>query len=65
MDRDAYRERFGQHPASQALVGEALSLLGMKAARREALARAFQASGKSREEFADMYGLSPAEVAAL
>jgi ProP effector len=65
LGRDGYRERFGQHPASQALVDEALSFLAHKAARHEALSRAFQASGKSREEFAEMYGLSPAEVATL
>ena len=47
------------------LTAEALSFLAHKAARHEALSRAFRASGKSREEFAEMYGLSAAEVATL
>jgi sRNA-binding protein len=65
LDRDAYRERFGQHEASQALVEEALAVIGQKSARQEALARAFQASGKSIEDFAEMYGMEPKEVARL
>lgn len=66
LGRDAYRERFGAGPdAAVALLDEALMVLGQRSARAEALRRAFQASGKSAEEFAGMYGLSVAEVKAL
>ena len=65
LDRDAYRERFGQHEASRPLLDEALAMVGQKAARQEALVRAFKASGKSVEEFAEMYGMEPREVARL
>ena len=65
LDRDAYRERFGQHEASRALLDEALAMVGQKAARQEALVRAFKASGKSVEDFAEMYGMEPREVARL
>ncbi|WP_427915232.1 ProQ/FinO family protein [Ramlibacter sp. MMS24-I3-19] len=65
LDRDAYRERFGQHDASRAMLEEALVLVGQKTARQEALVRAFKASGKTVDEFADMYGMTPAEVARL
>lgn len=65
LDREAYRERFGQHEASRALLEAALDMVGQKSARQEALVRAFKASGKSVEEFADMYGMTPAEVARL
>jgi ProP effector len=36
--------------------------LAQQAAKHEALKRAFAASGKSIEEFADMYGMELAEV---
>ena len=65
LDRDAYRERFGQHEASRPLLDEALAMVGQKAARQEALVRAFKASGKSVEEFAEMYGVDASDVAAL
>lgn len=65
LDRDAYRERFGQHEAGRALLEEALAALGQKAARQEALVRAFKSSGKSVEAFAEMYGMEPREVARL
>jgi ProP effector len=65
LGRDAYRERFGQHQASQALLEEALAVIGQKAARQEALVRAFKASGKSVEAFAEMYGMSTTEVTRL
>ena len=65
LDRDAYRERFGQHEASRPLLDEALAMVGQKAARQEALVRAFKASGKSVEAFAEMYGMEPREVARL
>jgi hypothetical protein len=66
LGREGYRERFGGgHEAGQALLEEALAVMGQKAARQEALQRAFQASGKTVEAFAEMYGLQPAEVAKL
>lgn len=66
LGRDGYRERFGAGPDyAVALLDDALMALGQRSARQEALKRAFQASGKSAEEFAEMYGLSAAEVKAL
>ena len=66
LGRDGYRERFGGgHEAGQSLLDEAMAVLGQKAARQEALQRAFQASGKSVEAFAEMYGLDPRDVAKL
>lgn len=65
LGRDAYRERFGQNEASHALLEEALAVIGQKAARQEALVRAFRASGKSVEAFAEMYGMTAGEVARL
>ena len=65
LGRDAYRERFGQNEASHALLEEALGVIGQKSARQEALVRAFKASGKSVEDFAEMYGMEPREVAKL
>ncbi|HEY8050380.1 MAG TPA: ProQ/FinO family protein [Ramlibacter sp.] len=47
---------------SFALVQEAFAEIAARKAKREALKRAFEASGKSIEEFADMYGLQPGEV---
>ena len=66
LGRDGYRERFGAGAEpSRMLVDEALMALGQRTARQEALRRAYQASGKSAEAFAEMYGLSVAEVKAL
>ena len=53
-----------QDEATNALVDDALAELGVQAAKREALLRAFEASGKTEAEFADMYGMNPAEVTA-
>lgn len=44
------------------LLDEAFAEIGARNARREALRRAYEASGKSIEEFAEMYGMKPAEV---
>ena len=41
---------------------EAFAELGARNAKREALLRAFEASGRSVAEFAEMYGMHPAEV---
>jgi len=51
-----------QDPQALALVDEAWGELSARAAKREALRRAFQASGQSEEAFADMYGLDLAVV---
>jgi ProP effector len=48
---------------NNAVVDEALAELAQQAAKREALLRAFEASGRSEQEFADMYGMKPGEVA--
>jgi hypothetical protein len=54
-----------QDEATNALLDDALAELGREAAKREALMRAFTASGRTEAEFADMYGMDPAEVAAV
>ncbi len=51
-----------QDEMGNAILDEAVAYLAAKAARREALARAFQASGLSMEAFAEMYGMDPGEV---
>jgi ProP effector len=51
-----------QDETSNAILDEAVGKIGESAARREALARAFTASGQSIEAFAEMYGMDPAEV---
>lgn len=52
----------GNDAAMNELVDEAFADLAAQVAKREALQRAFAASGKSVAEFADMYGLDPREV---
>lgn len=47
---------------TNALLKEALDLDSMARARRAATARAFEASGKTPEEFAEMYGMDVADV---
>ena len=51
-----------QDPQVLALVDQAWGELAARAAKREALRRAFQASGQTQEAFADMYGLDLAVV---
>jgi len=51
-----------QDDVSTALLDEAFAELGGQAARREALRKTFEASGKSVADFADMYGMDAAEV---
>jgi sRNA-binding protein len=46
------------------LLEEALAEFDQKRAKQEALVRAFDSSGKTLEEFADMYGLAPRDVSA-
>lgn len=64
LGRDAYAERVRtQDETNNALLDEAVAELGRQAAKREALFRAFTASGRSEAEFAEMYGMDPEEVA--
>ncbi len=51
-----------QDEVSTALLDEAFSELGEQAAKRDALRKTFEASGKTVAEFADMYGMDPTEV---
>lgn len=64
LSREEYAERARtQDDAATALLDEAFADLAAQTAKREALMRAFEASGKTVEQFADMYGMDPAEVA--
>lgn len=66
LGREAYRERFDSPDDNvHAMLEEALSLVAQRGARREALQNAFKASGKTLDEFAEMYGLDPREARAL
>jgi ProP effector len=58
LSRDDYLERVRtQDPTAQGLLDDAFSQLAEQAARREALVRAYRASGREVEAFAEMYGL--------
>src|SRR5512140_264343 len=60
LARDAYAQLVrGRDEAANALLDEALAEAAMRIAKDEALLRAFDASGRSVEAFADMYGLDP------
>lgn len=64
VGREAYAERVrARDEASNAALDDALAELARQAAKREALMRAFEASGKTEAEFADMYGMDTKEVA--
>lgn len=66
LSREAYRERFTSHDDDvHSMLEEALAIVAQKNARREALRNAFQASGKTVAEFAEMYGLDPKEAKRL
>jgi ProP effector len=66
LGRDGYRERFASpDDNAHAMLEEALAVVAQKSARREALQNAFKASGKPLAEFAEMYGLDPAEAKRL
>jgi sRNA-binding protein len=63
LDREAYAVLVrSRDENNNAVVDEALAELAQQAAKREALLRAFEASGRSEQEFADMYGMKPADV---
>jgi ProP effector len=58
LDRAQYQARVPTpDPAAAAALDEAFAELAEQAAKREALKRAYEASGKSMEEFAQMYGM--------
>jgi ProP effector len=62
----AYADLVGSNDAAANLaLDEARSQAESRAAKHEALQRAFRASGKTAAEFADMYGLDPAEMRRL
>jgi ProP effector len=59
-----YAERVRvQDETTNQLVDDVLADMAERRARREALARAYQASGRTVAEFADMYGLNAKDVA--
>jgi ProP effector len=63
LAREEYMERVrAQDELSIAALDEAFAELAEQAAKREAVRRAFEASGRSVEEFAEMYGMDPAVV---
>ncbi|AMO23163.1 hypothetical protein GCM10027034_43780 [Ramlibacter solisilvae] len=66
LSREAYLElvRASDETALEAL-NEAFAEIGSRVARREALRRAYAASGQSVEAFAEMYGMKPGEVRKL
>lgn len=51
-----------QDEIANALLDEAIAQVAQRAAKREALSRAFTASGQTMEAFAEMYGMDLAEV---
>lgn len=63
LSREAYAERvMGRDDEVNQLTQDALAEASARAARDEALLRAFEASGKPLETFADMYGLPMQEA---
>lgn len=67
IDRETYAERTRtQDEAHNALLDEAMAEHAALVAKREALLRAYEASGKNTEaEFAEMYGMDTGEVTRL
>jgi len=63
LSREEYVERIHtQDEFSVGMLDDAFAELGAQSAKREALLRAFEASGSTMEQFADMYGMNLAEV---
>ena len=63
LAREEYLERVhAQDELSISALDQAFAELAEQAAKREAVRRAFEASGRSVEEFADMYGMDLAAV---
>jgi hypothetical protein len=66
LDREQYIERVrAADDVALRAIQEAWVELQSRTAKREAIRRAFEASGKPVEEFAAMYGMKPGEVKAL
>ncbi|MBS0428031.1 MAG: prop effector [Proteobacteria bacterium] len=67
LEREAYTEQVRvSQPQALALLDEAFAERGRRAAKREALLRAFEASGQPTvEAFAEMYGMNPGETQRL
>jgi len=64
LSRQEYLSRVQtKDESANALFGEALAQYDQKRAKLEALLGAFESSGKTVAEFADMYGLDPHDVA--
>lgn len=65
LTRQDYQARVQTNElAATALLEEAFAEREEKLAKREALRRTFESSGKTAEEFADMYGIDKRELAA-
>jgi len=65
LSREEYTERVGaKDDEAHALLAAAFAEIAGRTATREAVRRAYEASGKSVEEFAEMYGMNPNEVKA-
>ena len=65
LTRQDYLSRLPTNDAdATALLEEAFAERDQKLAKREALRRTFESSGKTAEEFADMYGLDKRELIA-
>jgi ProP effector len=63
LEREAYAVLVrSRDDNANAVVDDALAELAQQAAKREALLRAFEASGRSEQEFADMYGMKHGDV---
>lgn len=64
LSREDYVERVqGRDEATNALVAEALAQAEARAAKEEALLRAYTLSGQASEAaFAEMYGMNPRQV---
>ncbi|MBX3588010.1 MAG: Fertility inhibition FinO [Ramlibacter sp.] len=66
LAREDYAQRVrGRDEAANTLLDEALAEVAARAAREEALLRAFEASGEPVEAFAGMYGLEPRAAARM
>ena len=65
LTREEYAERvLGKNEATNTLVAEALTEADARAAKDEALLRSFTLSGQtSEQDFAEMYGMNPRQVA--
>jgi sRNA-binding protein len=60
LSREAYTELvMGRDDAANAILEEAFAEWAARNAKAEALLRAFEASGSTLEQFADMYGMDP------